>query len=50
LIILGTALAIFIVSGVSAVISMGIAFAGILIIAIIEQRTLMVNQVEALES
>ena len=50
LIILGTALAIFIVSGVSAVISMGIAFAGILIIAIIEQRTLTPNKVEALES
>jgi low temperature requirement protein LtrA len=50
ILILGASIVILVVSGVTAVISMGIAFAGILIIAIIEQRTVKLNKVEALDS
>ncbi len=50
ILILGTSAAILAVSWVPAAISLGIAFAGILIISIIEQRTLLVNNVELLES
>ena len=47
--ILGTSIAILLLSTVTAVVSLGIALIGILIIAIVEQRTLEVNEVEALE-
>jgi low temperature requirement protein LtrA len=50
ILILATSLTILMVSGVPAVISMGIAFTGILLIAIIEQGALKLNKVEALES
>jgi low temperature requirement protein LtrA len=48
--ILGTALVILAVSGVPAVISLVLALTGILIIAMVEQRTLILNKVEALET
>jgi low temperature requirement protein LtrA len=50
ILIFGTSIAVLMVSGVTAAISMGIASAGILIIAIIEQRTLKLKEVEAFES
>jgi hypothetical protein len=50
ILILGTAFLILTISGVSAIISMGIAFVGVLIIAIVEQRSLMPIKVEAFET
>jgi low temperature requirement protein LtrA len=47
ILILGTSLSVLAVGGVPAVTSLGIAFAGTLIIAILEQRTLKLPRVEA---